>query len=247
MQLLGISREDGRPELISYHDHNAAERAPQIVARLERGERVVLVSDAGTPTISDPGYRLVREAAARQIPTTALPGPVAGIVALSASGLPSDRFFFEGFLPAKSHARTERLVQLAHLATTIILYESPHRVLKTLADIAEVFGADHPVCLARELTKTHEEYLRSSCAEVLSELQSRARVRGEIVLILAPGALGAASEEAALAGASLRDAIQCLLDQGTRTRQIRDALAPRADLPSSELYALIEEIKRASK
>ena len=133
LELLEIN--DPAPKLISYHEHNALERAAQLAEEVSQGKQVVLVSDAGTPTISDPGYRLVSECMRRDLEITALPGPVAGIVALSASGLPTDRFFFEGFLPARANARKERLGVLRQLGVTTILYESPHRLVKMMGDL----------------------------------------------------------------------------------------------------------------
>ncbi|CAN0348310.1 unnamed protein product [Laminaria digitata] len=231
-----------QPKLVSYHEHNALERAESLAAAIEQGKTVVLVSDAGTPTISDPGYRLVSECTRRDITITALPGPVAGIVALSASGLPTDRFFFEGFLPAKRQARRERLDTLRQLGVTTILYESPHRITKTLEDVSEVFGHAHPVCVGRELTKKFEEYLRGSVGEVLETLTGREKLRGEFVLILAPVDETLLRER--LEGGALEARIEELLDGGMRTRDVRDALAKASSLPSSELYELIESIKK---
>lgn len=240
LELLGIDRRDGRPQLISYHEHNARERVDELVALMAQGKHVVLISDAGTPTISDPGFRLVRMAAEQGHPVTALPGPVAGIVALSASGLPTDRFFFEGFLPSKQAARTARLGLLQQLDTTVLLYESPHRVLDTLEDVCTVYGDEHPVCVARELTKQYEEYLRAPAREALTNLQQRDKLRGEFVIILGPPA----AERQWLTGQALDDRIRTLLAEGQRTKAIRDMLASQVQLASSELYEHIERIKK---
>ena len=238
LELLGIERREIR--LVSYHDHNASERVDELVHALAQGKRVTLVSDAGTPTISDPGFRLVQAAAHAQAPITALPGPVAALTALSASGLSSDRFFFEGFLPSKQQARVARLGQLRALGTTILCYESPHRIVRALEDIAQCFGPDHRVCAARELTKMHEEYLRGGAQQIAQELASRERVRGEFVLILdAPDAASGLLDEQSLDARILE-----LLERGLRTKAIRDILSDQTDLASSELYERIEQLKR---
>lgn len=238
LERLGIER--GHIRLVSYHDHNAAERVDELLDALAKGQRITLVSDAGTPTISDPGFRLVQAAADAQTPMTALPGPVAALTALSASGLPSDRFFFEGFLPSKQQARKARLDELRHLGVTVLCYESPHRIVRTLEDVAASFGPEHVVCAARELTKMHEEYLRGSAQDVAQTLAKRERVRGEFVLILS--ALQTAPE---LLDADALDArIHDLLQQGMRTKAIRDILSTETDLASSTLYERIEQLKR---
>src|SRR5690554_4182495 len=237
LELLGIFRVDGVPRLLSYHEHNAAERIPELLERLEAGEQVVLVSDAGTPTISDPGYRLVRAAAQAGHAVGALPGPVAAMVALSAAGLPTNRFFFEGFLPNKTRARTERL---GVLGVTVILYESPRRVLGLLQDVEAVYGGAHEVCAARELTKMHEEYLRGSCAQVRADLAGRPEIYGEFVVILAPYI---PEDEDADIARQVDDKIRELLAEGMRPRGIKAVLAELFDLRKSELYARIEAIK----
>ena len=239
LELLGIVRHEGRPALTSYHDHNAATRAPELVARMHQGQRVTLVCDAGTPTVSDPGYRLVQAAREAGLPVEALPGPVAAIVALSGSGLPSDRFFFEGFLPTKAAARAGRLAVLLGLEVTVVCYESPHRLLKALEAVKAVAGPDHLVVVARELTKVHEEYVRGPVATVLEELAARPKVRGECVLLLAPGS---ASVQTLDHEALIKEITQ-RLDHGQRTRAIRDDLLGVSGLGGSDLYRLIESLK----
>jgi 16S rRNA (cytidine1402-2'-O)-methyltransferase len=240
LELLGIARVDGVPRLLSYHEHNAEARIPELLDHLDAGKSVVLVSDAGTPTISDPGFRLVRAAAESGHEISALPGPVAAMVALSASGLPSDRFFFEGFLPNKRRARRERLDRLRALGVTVILYESPRRVVDFLGDVEEVFGAEHEVCAARELTKMHEEYLRGACRKVRADLEERAEIYGEFVVLLAPFLQ---SEDPADLDARIDAKIRELLDQGMRPRGIKEVLAELFELRKSEIYARIEQIK----
>ncbi len=241
LELLGIARQEGKPALLSYHDHNARDRVGQLIEAMQQGQRVVLVSDAGTPTISDPGFRLVREATLAGLTVSALPGPVAAIVALSAAGLPTDRFIFEGFLSARQSARVQRLEALHALGLTAVLYESPHRLIATLEDVVTVFGAEHAVCIGRELTKLHEEYVRGAASEVLATLQARDRVRGELVLILAPAEL---RERQWLSGEALDTRIRELLAQQLRTRDVRDALISQVELSSSELYEHIERVRR---
>jgi 16S rRNA (cytidine1402-2'-O)-methyltransferase len=186
--------------LLSLHDHNEAARAPELIARLQGGASIALVSDAGTPAISDPGFELVRGAAAAGLEVVAVPGPCAAVAALSISALPSDRFCFEGFLPARAGARRARLTQLGTEPRTLVFYESPHRVVETLAECAAVFGAARPAAVAREITKLHETVYRGT----LSELAARAAIdadfaRGEIVLLVggAPAAAhaGAGGED----------------------------------------------------
>jgi 16S rRNA (cytidine1402-2'-O)-methyltransferase len=190
-----------RSELISLHDHNEAERAPMLVARLMAGESVALISDAGTPLISDPGFDLVRAARAAGITVTPIPGASALVAALSVSGLPTDRFVFEGFLPAKSGARRERLEALAAEIRTLVFYESVHRLQESLQDMAAVFGPERPAVLARELTKLHEG-VRESSLQALAEWAGAdpAAGKGEVVVMVA----GAAAEVAALDGEAER-------------------------------------------
>ena len=240
LELLGIDRDE-RGRLMSYHDHNAEGRIEALLAELAADRLVVLVSDAGTPSVSDPGFKLVRAAIDAGHEVSALPGPVAGIVALCVSGMPTDRFLFEGFLPSKSSARKKRLGELRALGVTTILYESPHRVIEALADAAEVFGGDHHVALSRELTKRHEEHLRGPLQEVIDQLQARDRVRGECVVTLAPGA---EAQDEVLDGEALDARILALLDEGHRVKHVRDMLTDQTTLSSSELYARIQEIKQ---
>jgi len=166
--------------LISYHDFNEREKSNEIVALIEAGKNVALVSDAGTPTISDPGYRVVRLCRERGIRVISIPGPNAAIAALAASGLPSDQFMFAGFLPPRQSARKEFLEKLKSFTGTLIFYEAPHRILSTVDDMREVFG-DRDACVCRELTKIHEEFLFGR----LSEVKGRITEMGEFVLVIA--------------------------------------------------------------
>jgi 16S rRNA (cytidine1402-2'-O)-methyltransferase len=171
---------------LSLHDHNEQHRAGDIIERLGQGASVALVSDAGTPAISDPGFELVRAAAAAGFEIIAIPGPCAAIAALSIGALPTDRFCFEGFLPARGAARRKRLQSLAAEARTLVLYEAPHRVRETLEDCAAVFGGERSAMVAREITKMHETSYRGSLRDLLARADVDADFgRGEIVLILA--------------------------------------------------------------
>ncbi len=168
--------------LLSYHEHNEQRRALELLGRLERGDSIALVSDAGTPLISDPGYRLVSRAAELGIRIVPIPGPSALLAALSAAGLPTDSFLFLGFLPPKASKRRKALERLRNSGATVVLYEAPHRILDTLADVAAVLG-DPPVVLARELTKLHEEFLRGPASAVARRLAERPSLKGEFTLL----------------------------------------------------------------
>lgn len=173
-------------KLVAYHDHNAERQRPKLLAALQAGKSVALVSDAGTPLVSDPGYRLAlaaREAGHAVVP---IPGASAVLAALVASGLPSDSFLFAGFLPPKSTARKKRLAELAAIPATLVFFESPQRVAASLADMAEVLGADRAAAMVRELTKAFETVRRGSLAELAAALGREARPKGEIVVVVGP-------------------------------------------------------------
>jgi len=172
-----------RKKLISYHNFNETARASQLADEVRKGKSIAIITDAGSPGISDPAYRIVRAALDNGLAVEALPGPTALIPALTASGLPTDRFFFEGFLPNKATARQKRLAQIKAFTHTLIFYESPHRVHKTLADMQAVLG-DREACLAREISKKFETYLRGSISGIIAEIEGRT-IKGEIVLVVA--------------------------------------------------------------
>ena len=183
-QLLTALSLDTR--LLSLHEHNEAQRIDELVELLEAGKDVALVSDAGTPLISDPGYRLLSALRKRGLPASPIPGPSAIIAALSVAGLPTDRFRFEGFLPSRAAARRERLAALAGAAETLVLFESVHRIRESLADLVAAFGADRPAALGREMTKRHETIYRGSLSELQVALASdRGGDRGEFTLVIA--------------------------------------------------------------
>ncbi|MCB8840764.1 16S rRNA (cytidine(1402)-2'-O)-methyltransferase [Aurantimonas sp. VKM B-3413] len=169
----------------AYHEHNAAEAGEKLLADLEAGRSVALVSDAGTPLVSDPGYRLVQDALDRGIRVIPIPGASAVIAALLASGLPSDAFFFAGFLPQKEQARARRLEELIRIPGTLLLFEAPHRIAASLAAMAQVLG-ERPAAVCRELTKLHETVYRGTLPELAAEFSAMEEVRGEIVVCIAP-------------------------------------------------------------
>jgi 16S rRNA (cytidine1402-2'-O)-methyltransferase len=182
---------------VSYHMHNEGSRAEELTAELKLGARIAIVSDAGTPGIADPGGQIAGAAIAAGIDVFPVPGANAAISGLIASGLPTERFTFHGFLPAKAGQRKTALEELVRGEVTHVFYEAPHRILDTLADVEAVFGTSQHVVVARELTKLHEEFLRGAAGEVRSQLVARASVRGEIVLMLAPSSGPSSSEKRA--------------------------------------------------
>ena len=170
---------------VSYHEHNELTRAAELVKDLEEGLQIAVVSDAGMPGISDPGYRLVSLAVRHHIPVVPIPGASAFVAALAASGLPTDSFRFSGFLPAKSGQRRTLLEEIKRSPRTQVFYEAPHRIVETLEDVVAVLGGSRPVVVAREVTKIHEEFLRGPAEEVLAQLEAREAVKGEMVLMIA--------------------------------------------------------------
>ena len=210
----------------AYHDHNAPTALPRLIKRLQKGEIVALVSDAGTPLISDPGYRLVQAAIGADIPVTTAPGPVAAIAALTLAGLPTDSFLFAGFLPPKQGARRQRLEALASVPATLIFYESPRRVPATLAELADCLG-DRPAAVVRELTKMYEEVRRGSLGQLAADFAESGPPRGEVVLVVGPPAPRTGADDAhvdtmlgqALVTMSLRDAVDHVAAASGRQRR----------------------------
>ncbi len=214
-----------------YHDHNADRARPEIMARMKAGEAVALVSDAGTPLISDPGYKLVRDCAEAGIPAIPLPGPSALLAALAVAALPTDRVLFSGFLPPKSGARREALMAIKALRATLVFYESPRRLAECLADMAAVLG-DREAAMCRELTKLHEEVRRGTLGTLAAAYASAQTPKGEVVLVVA----GASGEQAAADDA----AIDRLLRDAFATMSVRDAAATVAEAlnqPRRTVYA----------
>jgi len=180
-----LSHYDIKTRTVSYHEHNEMTKAAELVVDLESGAKIALVTDAGMPGISDPGFRLIALAIRHHVPVVPIPGASAFLAALVASGLPTDSFRFSGFLPAMAGQRRKLLESVRNSERTQVFYEAPHRLLETLADVVEVMGADRHVVVAREVTKIHEEFLRGRASDVLEQLKSRGEVKGEITLLIA--------------------------------------------------------------
>ena len=223
---------------ISYHEHNQVERTAELIVKLRSGKTIALVSDAGMPSISDPGYLLVTEAIANSIPVVPIPGVSAGITALVASGLTSDRFVFEGFLPVKGRGRSDRLEAITQETRTIIFYESPHRLLATLQDLARTFDENRGIVLARELTKVHEEFWRGSLGEAIALYTEKRQPKGEYTLIV-NGAVP--NTEITLSEDELKIELQQLLKQGMTRSQASRQLAKLTTLSRREIYQLSME------
>jgi len=218
----------------SYHEHNAARRRPEIIKRLEDGAVVALVSDAGTPLISDPGYKLVRAVREAGLPVTAVPGPSAALAALTVAGLPTDRFVFQGFLPAKAKARREVLAELAGWRATLVVYESPRRLAASLAEMAEAFGPREAV-VARELTKRFEELRRGSLAELAEAYATPPK--GEVVIVVAPP-----PEAEAASAAEVDDRLRAALAR-LSPRDAAAEVARATGRPRKEVYARVVQLK----
>jgi 16S rRNA (cytidine1402-2'-O)-methyltransferase len=218
-----------RTKLVAYHDHNADRMRPVLLDRLRRGERVALISDAGMPLVSDPGYKLVRDAIAAGLPVVGLPGPSAVLAALVLSGLPSDRFLFLGFLDAKSAGRRRQLAEIAGVRATLIFFESAPRLVASLADMADMLG-DRPAAVARELTKLYEEVVRGSLGELGRRYAETGPPKGEIVITVGPPLEVVVAPER----------IDALLRAALERLSLRDAAAEVAtelDRPRREIYA----------
>jgi 16S rRNA (cytidine1402-2'-O)-methyltransferase len=220
-----------RTPLTSYHEHNERTKAQELVTRLERGKDIALVSDAGTPAISDPGFRLVVQAIHAGIRIIPIPGASALTAVLSASGLATDRFVFEGFLPAKKKQRRERLQTLRDETRTLIFYEAPHRLRDALDDVHELLGNRETV-LAREVSKVHEEFLRGPISELIRTL-GRQEIRGEVTLIIS-GSAGESRVNEDLLIAEIRE----LKGQGLRHKEIAEVLGEKFGYAKKEIYRL---------
>ena len=223
--------------LVSYYEHNKSFKGEKILDRILAGETCALVSDAGSPAISDPGEDLVKQCAAAGIPVCAIPGPCAAITALSISAQSTGRFCFEGFLSTAKKSRREHLDSLKKEQRTMIFYEAPHKLLNTLQDMAEVFGADRPISLCRELTKLHEEVVRTTLGEAV-EKYTETPPKGEFVLIVAgaPEEIGEAPSEADAAAR-----VKALLEQGLSRKDAVKQTAAELGLPKNTVYALALE------
>lgn len=228
MDIHGIKLGDRR--LIAYHDHNGAKVRPYIIDALKNGGSVAYVSDAGTPMVADPGFDLSRAVIAEGLPVFAAPGASAVLAALCVSGQPTDRFFFAGFAPNKSSARKRFLAEFEAVPSTMVFYESPKRILASLADMIEVYGAERAVSVCRELTKKFEEVVRGSLQEALDNFAARESIKGEIVVVLGPPIKKEISE----------GEITAALESALRKMRVKDAantVAEQFNLPRKEVYA----------
>jgi 16S rRNA (cytidine1402-2'-O)-methyltransferase len=223
--------------MTSYFEHNERIRGPKILEALAEGRSVALISDAGTPGISDPGYRLVKEARDRGFAVLPIPGPSAAIAALSVSGLPTDRFLFVGFLPKKKEARRRALQELATVSATLVIYESPIRASACLLDMLEVWG-DRDAFLCREATKLHEEYRRSSLAELRQNLAERGVLKGELVLVVV-----GATPPSTLSEEPLEAIYARLVAEGKTRREAVKEAARLLGLPAREVYVRVGSIR----
>ncbi len=231
--------------LVSYHEHNENTRAPELIEKLKEGAQIALVTDAGTPLISDPGYRLARLCVEQGIRVTPIPGPSAIVTALSASGLPGEPFLFAGFLPARAGERRRKLTALAALSAqpdqpiTLVLYEAPHRLAATLHDAAQIFGVRHAV-VARELTKIHEEFVRGTLPELAAQFREKP-VRGEITLLIAPADQSSVVVSTAPGGAATlpKRVAEIMREQGVDRKGALKQAARELGLNKREAYKLL--------
>jgi 16S rRNA (cytidine1402-2'-O)-methyltransferase len=228
--------------LVSYHEHNEAVRTPQLLRRLEQGASVALVTNAGTPGISDPGYRVVAAAAAAGLRVVPVPGAVAAAAALSASGLPTDAFVFEGFLPKKAGKRSRRIEALASETRTVILYESPQRIAALITEMLPVFG-DRRAVLAREMTKRYEEFIRGPLSEILENLTRRTDIKGECTLLIA----GRADEGPASWEEAREDIRRRLSSPSKGVAELAKDVAHAHGLPRRAVYTAAMKIKAELK
>lgn len=232
LERYGIGRRS-----FAYHEHNAAEAGPKLIEAIHGGRSVTLVSDAGTPLVSDPGYRLVQDAIAAGLRVVPVPGPSSVIAALSAAGLPNDAFFFAGFLPQKQKGRQERLAELGRIPGTLIFFESPHRLADSLADAAQVLGEGRRAAVCRELTKTFEEFRRGTLGELAAYYDDNPNVRGEIVLAIAPP-----EPEAAPEGEDL-DRLLAELASAMPAAKAAAEASKQTGLPRKQLYQRLLDLK----
>ncbi|HEU4668619.1 MAG TPA: 16S rRNA (cytidine(1402)-2'-O)-methyltransferase [Arthrobacter sp.] len=230
VQSLGVTVA-GR--VISYHEHNEAAKTAELLDQVRAGSTLVMVTDAGMPSVSDPGFRLVQGAVAAGLTVTAVPGPSAVLTALALSGLPTDRFCFEGFLPRKAGERASRLADLAGEQRTMVFFEAPHRLEAMLRALRERFGPDRPVAVCRELTKTYEEVIRGTLGELLAWAEST-EIRGEIAVVL-----GGAPEVAAGTPEDHVAAVNELVAQGIRLKEAVAAVAEDVRVSKRELYSAV--------
>jgi 16S rRNA (cytidine1402-2'-O)-methyltransferase len=228
-----LQHYDIRTQTVSYHEHNELERAKELVSRLLQGSSGALVSDAGMPLVSDPGYRLVHAAVEAGVTVHPIPGASASLTALSASGLPTDQFHFAGFLPVKPGQRFHAIQALRNELATVIFYEAPHRILDALADIESALGS-RPVVVARELTKIHEEFLRGTAAEIRAQLAARDSVKGEFTILIGKATAPVADET------PIDDAVESCIRGGLSRMDAMKHVARQRGLSKRDVYRKIE-------
>jgi 16S rRNA (cytidine1402-2'-O)-methyltransferase len=232
-----LDRYGIRTKTVSYHDHNQAVSGARLIERLQAGKSVALITDAGTPLVSDPGERLAAEARAAGIRVVPIPGASAVLAALAAAGLPASRFFFEGFLPAKSGQRRARLASLASLDATLIFYEGPHRLSETLADMSDVLGEAREAAVCRELTKTFEEVIVLPLGQLSARYPADGNVKGEIVIVVEP------PKEAETTDADVDTLLQSLTKEMSASKAAAEA-SRLTGIPKAELYQRLLEAKK---
>jgi 16S rRNA (cytidine1402-2'-O)-methyltransferase len=229
---------------ISYHEHNEMTRSAELVKEMQEGASVALVTDAGMPGISDPGYRLISLAIRHHLPVVPIPGASAFLAALVAGGLPTDSFRFSGFLPAKRGERRAALEAIKTSPRTQVFYEAPHRIVEALSDVVEVLGKDRHVVIAREVTKLHEEFLRGRAGEVLETLKARDGVKGEITLLIGKAEQEACVETAALARLSVRQRVEQIMEEEqVDEKSALKKVAKERGISKSEAYRELQRSK----
>jgi 16S rRNA (cytidine1402-2'-O)-methyltransferase len=235
-----------RARTVSYHEHNERERAEELARSIAEGQTVALVSDAGTPGVNDPGYRLVRECVERGLSVVPVPGPTAFVAALTASGLPTDEFYFGGFLPARSHARREKLAAVKSLRATLVFYETPHRLAHALADALAVLG-EREAAVARELTKLHEEIVRGRLSELVRRFEPEGAARGEMVLVIDRDVIEEEGAVATQTTASVAALVAALEADGLDPRAALKRAARELGLTRDEAYRRLTSERSMSK
>ncbi len=235
-----LNHYDIKTRTISYHEHNERERTRELIGSLQTGMNIALVSDAGTPGISDPGYTLINQAVRSDLQVVSVPGPTALISALVVSGLPADEFLFVGFLPPRAQARRRKLQELAQISATLVFYEAPHRIQSTLKDMSEILG-NRQAALGRELTKLHEELLRGTLSELASQFNSGSQPRGELVVIVDQNVI--ASKEPKSTG-DLGALVAALESEGLDPRSALKQAAKKLGIKRSDAYREMMELRR---
>lgn len=225
-------------KIVAYHDHNGKKMRPYLIERISKGDHVALVSDAGTPLISDPGYKLVAACRGLGLRVTTTPGPSAAIAALTISGLPSDRFLFAGFVPTAQKAREKQFAELASLSATSIWFDTPSRLARSLSDMASVFG-NRQACVAREITKLHEEALHGSLGDLTADLQAKPPMKGEVVIVVA----GRNIEDTLIDDDALAAMLRAEMD-GQRLRDAVAAVVAATGIAKNRVYKLALEIAK---